>query len=351
MTIQRTIQQKQGTVDATGKCVITFDPPPLGSVLTGAMTLVDPPSGTLWSVLSNGLPIDEIVGTSTVGNIQAFTNEIITIVGTNLPVGVTVHATWVAAQHIDDGTVPVVNPGQDSQQTLAGYARVLFNGLPTFTTVTVNLTPTDRSLFVFISGIVTINLISAIGNNTKVDWNTFAGTGSNNNPFGVGVTTALIPVVGALDTQVTLTISSNVGLNFVSVVAYPDQVLGGSIAAPSIVTPGGVGTVQPFTAVTVSTAASSTTNMLITPGVGTYYEIAYMHVFAATAAAGVQAAFIAGHTSGAILLLGYEAAAGVAVHSDSHFYLNEGLDIHNQATGVSATGVALYRIVPILGQQ
>lgn len=105
----------QGVVSAAGVCVITFNPPPMGYTLTGAVSVYDSPTAASWQIALSGTIIDITSGASSVGNIQIQGADVLTLTASNLLpfAGQTFHANFIALSQQDEYSTPII-PSHDS---------------------------------------------------------------------------------------------------------------------------------------------------------------------------------------------------------------------------------------------
>lgn len=105
----------QGVVSAAGVCVITFNPPPMGYTLTGAVSVYDSPTAASWQIALSGTVIDITSGASSVGNIQIQGADVLTLTASNLLpfAGQTFHANFIALAQQDEYSTPII-PSHDS---------------------------------------------------------------------------------------------------------------------------------------------------------------------------------------------------------------------------------------------
>lgn len=221
----------------------------------------------------------------------------------------------------------------------SGYVRTLLDLPSTSVQVfTFALQPADRGIFL-IMNTVGGGLVSCIGNNSGVDWLKLASFGHA--PFGLANTiTALIPVMGGIDTQVTLTASYGGTAGFFAEV-FPDEIMQGSRAAPTITQDLDAHQLDSNNQVTA--AAGNTTNLVPTPTAGTFYRVKYLSIVAPTTVAGTARAFITLDSSGFSLLGAYTSTAGINQYQASNLAVSDSISLHN-ATAVTATGLIIYQV-------
>jgi hypothetical protein len=103
---------------------------------------------------------------------------------------------------------------------------------------------------------------------------------------------------------------------------------------------------EPFSGSSVSAAANTTQGLLAAPLAGYVWEISLLAVEAGTTVTAATAAYVAGNSSGARLLLGWSNTIGLAVTITGVGYVGEGLSLHN-TTAVQATASVMARQVPL----
>lgn len=242
MTAARLLQQKQATVNAQGVASFTFDPPPLGSISTGTLSVFNSDNGTLWQLLLSGQQIYTIIGNNPCANVQAWPNETLTLTASGLKPGTIYTASWIGITD-DASNVDIVFPGGTQQVINSAAIRVAASSrqsnLPqnASDTITVPLLPNERSIvllgkFTNAPGSSTL-LVDVIGN---VTGNAYAGR--EQWPFvvlqsaaGARLPPFTIPAYGIEDTSIQITITNtNVQENDIlwSVLAMPDEVILGS---------------------------------------------------------------------------------------------------------------------------
>lgn len=354
MTPQKVIQSKQGTVDANGNCTLTFDPPPMGSTLTGTITISNAPAGTVWSIQSNGSEIDVATGSASIGSIQARTNETITAVanpGGMIP-GTVIRASFVA-NLTDDTVTPLITPSHDTINNLAGYARLVNNSAGAVNPIIVNLLPLDRCLVILMNrGIGAPSLASAVGNNTGIDWAPFASVHAG---AAAGAALVTLPVYGSIDSQITLTFST---VTAKWILALPDdrslgnaqpilaqivdasKTILGSYANPLVVKPAD-SQIDPWGVANCFPAANQTNVQLVAaPSAGNVWEVASLSIFASGQPTAAGNILIARATSGGDSWgTAFKSGETVRDHSDARWTTSEGLVVNN---GLNVSiGVAL----------
>ena len=120
----RFVQTAAGTVDAAGNCSILFQPPPLGMVNTGTITVYDSKNATVWSLTMAGASIGNTLGTSPAAGIQQYPNEQITAAATNLTPGVQYHATFIGSSDLEADAPPPGFAGGSAEVVTAGASRL-----------------------------------------------------------------------------------------------------------------------------------------------------------------------------------------------------------------------------------
>jgi hypothetical protein len=289
MPASRQVLTQQATVQADGTCTFTFDPPPMGYASTGSLCVYNSDSTTKWTISVAGTPVAVTVGPSTVSNVQAFTNETITITASGLSPGIIYNATFTARVDIDsnvqivtpfsvpatvdisggnitaDITTGTVNIGNDvGVQNAAGT--ILVQGgdqsvaLDQVVTIPVTATygtwqttisnvpikPTDRSVvccfdnFTFPSGVISFLYASVTGHQSGFFYGESQAASGQAISYGNPATIA-VPCYGSKDTSVDITITivgeftvaGNLECNLL-VISVPDEAVAGySPFAPS----------------------------------------------------------------------------------------------------------------------
>lgn len=145
----------QAVVDNTGTCDIIFPQASVGMYLTGAVTVFDSPSGAIWTIYINSVPIDLTAGAQSGSGLQIGPNDILEVKATNLSAhqGVTYHATFNAIESPANNT-PLLVPGHDSltlpvsydSTTLLTAVTIPGNGLGTAGTTIGGINATTRFL-------------------------------------------------------------------------------------------------------------------------------------------------------------------------------------------------------------
>jgi hypothetical protein len=294
MTTQRVIQEKQAVVDTTGKCTITFDPPPMGYVLTGTITLQGAPSGSIWQIFNAGQLIDIVADVSSITNIQAFTNETITATSSNLNPGSNINAVFVASLSTDNGTIPIVTPGHDTPGYNGGYARLAASGLgPGAFNFLVNLQATDRSLAIMLKSAGS-NILSVVGQTTGFNWASLVPASSLLTDGTAAF--SLIPVYGGIDSQVKISVGGAGGTY--TIIALPDEITPGfSNRSPTIIAGGlDAGVVDAPSTVTCTIVGTQLT-LVPAPAAGKINRIGTVTIDGQAPAALTQVALV-GVTSG-----------------------------------------------------
>lgn len=350
--------QAQGTVDSTGKCVITFPSPPTGYTWTGSITLINAPSGSAWAILNTSTQVDIMQAGFTAANIQASEHEQISLQATaGLIVGTSVNAVWVI-QAERSSQAALILPAHDSINPLASYARQILNSGPiSFSTTFIGLPiqPSDRSIIIMIEGSSTCFIASCTGQSTGVDYfqstKPLAAVTSLNQLGTVLTGPYIIPVPGAIENAVNVAVSGPTsGTSTVVAYATPDIYPGLNFNEPLNVTqfdPGA--TTVPYTVTTVNAATGATTALLAAPAANHFWEVSFCSVWQSSAATAIQQVGLRGHTSNNFfLVLPLHTTAPLVGHveSSAKFLLNEGIDLVNQGTGATASGSVIARSVP-----
>lgn len=113
MAGQRFTQQKQQTVSSSNVITQPFDPVPQGSMWSGTIAVVPgigtDISGATWTVSRNNNPILTWNGIGMAVDVQAASQEVITINGTNLPAGAVLQFIWTGESD-DLASAPILWP-------------------------------------------------------------------------------------------------------------------------------------------------------------------------------------------------------------------------------------------------
>lgn len=133
---QRQILTQQAIVKADGSCTFTFPDPPSGYAFTGSVSVYNSGTTTVWTIAIAGTPMATVIGTSSLGGIQQFGNEIMTISATGLSPGVIYNASYTASFDTEQNT-PITAPDTavQSLQIAAGSVTASISG-----TVNTNIT-------------------------------------------------------------------------------------------------------------------------------------------------------------------------------------------------------------------
>lgn len=244
----RLFQTKQGTVTAGGVCTITFDPPPIGTIFTGTVTVTDSDNGIIWTLKHGAAVVTTVTASTPLPSVQAVATEQVSLTASNLVAGKVYTATWVGIAS-DDFATELVGPDQGTLQIITtGAARVAaplanHNLGPGSVLITVQLLPNERSLVivgeVFLNPPLNAIAYSVIGNQTGTVYGSgFWNGGVSTNPAALPAFTC--PAYGSADTSVNVSFSPNGGFSSVltvEILAVPDEVALGTQANPEFVVP------------------------------------------------------------------------------------------------------------------
>jgi hypothetical protein len=198
-------QTKQAVADPNNNVTFLFDPPPLGYTLTGSITIINSPANIGWTVFRSGQAIDVTTGISSCSNIQCVSTDILTVVGANLPGGVTYQAAYVGII-TPDNEAPTVVPGHDAYSSGESNVSSDSTGSVVITTPGVNvpLIVPEASFNYFILGLLTIFNVSG-----SSEMSIFDGPSLIIASFGVPDTTGT--PFGSIDSGCILNYSSTPG--------------------------------------------------------------------------------------------------------------------------------------------
>jgi hypothetical protein len=367
----------EGTVDSSGNCVITIPNNSIAEYFTGTLTVYDSLPSLQWTVVLNGISIDILKGTSSVGGIQMGPNDSLSLTASNLLpyVGTTYHCTFACISTPASNTDLLV-PGHDTIQSLfqSGDARIAATGqistpFESFSSsININLLPGERSL-VFLGWLASghaqfTNLeIILSGNQSLINWTGNNGftTASISNPIASvnSFEPLTIPIYGIEDqtAQMQLAGFGSVGgtalINYV-ILALPDAVLTGSQSNPLIVAQqdflpsaeglagillGSLVAGTKDTPVSVAGSATGVTAFVPAPAASSLYRIGTISLFNNGASSGF---ILQGHTSTTPYVQVGPLAGGTNLLIPFDAQLGEGLDI-NSITSVSWRVTTYYR--------
>lgn len=338
--IQHFIQTKQGIVGNNNQITLTFDPPPQGYTMTGAVTIYGSVLGIRWNILRSGQVVDTTIADVTASNIQCSSNDIITVTALNIMApGTVVQASYTGWMD-DSSNVPPVTPSNDSISVATVQQLLDMRSLsPGTTTYDVFIPPGVNQIKLI--GNINLNDIISITDTVTgtVYYNSNTGLGGAFNPISVDVAPNSVVAISYNNSQLTAVEIAVVGYD-----TGPKQL---STSSQPVFTRNRYDGLACSNFNTTS-ATGTTTALLSAPAANNVWQVQQWSINAGTTAAdATKFAVFQGTSTGNFIVGTYAMANGTwLAMSSENFTIGEGISARN-AMGINVAFNIWAREIPV----